>query len=189
MAFFAIRLPKKVQDAFALSEWAAAYPSLRFEKPFDLHITLRFFPNGDDKNLKKILKAMESFPCEIPPFELHTKGVRTFDHGGKGGVLWIGLREIPLPLRTLQDDLEAFAQTLGYAPETRAFTPHVTLLRYRGDQRAEVKELIERMESCSRFEQSFSARGFRLMKRSAECPDQNYKDVFLRCFTGVEESL
>jgi 2'-5' RNA ligase len=63
------------------------------------------------------------------PFSLTVSGVGVFPHESSPRVLWVGVRDMTGLLRQVQQTLEAHLTRLGYPPEDRPFSPHLTLAR------------------------------------------------------------
>jgi 2'-5' RNA ligase len=57
-------------------------------------------------------------------------GLGLFPERGSPRVLWLGL-ELPQPMTELQAACEASAVAAGFSRETRPFSPHLTLGRWR----------------------------------------------------------
>src|SRR5205085_8286694 len=59
------------------------------------------------------------------------------------GALWAGM-EPKEPLATLAAKVERVCQSVGLAPERRAYHPHITLARWKGRRTREVASYLER---------------------------------------------
>ena len=126
-AFIAVDLaPLPALDAF-LRE-LASMKGLKPVDPTNLHVTLKFLGDTDDSLIPRIESAMRS-SCEgIPPFEVEVMGSGVFPPKGSARVVWVGLKGAE-PLATIASRLERSLEPLGFAPEGRAFRPHLTLAR------------------------------------------------------------
>jgi 2'-5' RNA ligase len=69
-----------------------------------------------------------------PPCEARIEGVGFFPDRGAPHVIWAGL-VLPPAVRELQAGCERAAVAAGFAPEGRAFRPHLTLGRWRDKAR------------------------------------------------------
>jgi 2'-5' RNA ligase len=83
--------------------------------------------------LKKIVRA-ETNRC--PGFEISVGNLGAFPSTSRPRVVWVGV-EAPQELFTLQRGIENEAAQLGYAPENRPFSPHLTLGRLSRNARTE----------------------------------------------------
>lgn len=184
MAFIGVRLGKELREKLEMKQYHDDYPSLRWTHPDDLHLTLRFMAEGSESSLDRIVKAMTEYRVEHARFEVKLSHASTFDRDHKGGVLWLGLEEIPDELLSLQKECEALAQSLGYEEETRPYNPHITLGRYRAEDRGLIDQIISRLEDRDRSDWIFELSEISLMKRSKIDCGPIYRDLIRRPFEG-----
>ena len=128
--FSAFEIPPDV--AAGLAFFRGGLFGARWVEPQDYHITLRFFGDIDPPTARAVdhdLIATEGFfRGQNLRLDLHEIGV----FGGQQPRALI-VRVKPGPgLSRLQAAHEAIARRNGLAPETRKFTPHITLARLRG---------------------------------------------------------
>ncbi|EGW56082.1 RNA 2',3'-cyclic phosphodiesterase [Candidatus Endoriftia persephone] len=102
----------------------------RMLQPQDLHLTLCFLGDLDAQRRRCVETVADSFSAA--PVVLQIDRIDQFP---RARILWVGPLESPPSLITLHDRLSSALQSCGFAPETRAFTPHLTL--YRKAQRVE----------------------------------------------------
>jgi RNA 2',3'-cyclic 3'-phosphodiesterase len=89
----------------------------------NLHLTLRFIGDVDERRARDIDSALADI--EIAPFELSLNGIGHF--GGEAPhAIWLGVED-NASLLALQKKCERACRQAGLAPDTRAYTPHVTL--------------------------------------------------------------
>lgn len=89
-----------------------------------LHITLRFggdLPENEAEDFDAELATVS-----VEPFDLTLQGAGAFGEGDRIHALWAGVQE-SAPLRRLHERCETAARRAGLKPETRRYTPHVTL--------------------------------------------------------------
>jgi 2'-5' RNA ligase len=94
----------------------------------NIHLTLKFLGDASPTNLERLAEAlkMEAAACES--FPITVGGFGAYPSPRRARVLWIGL-QAPAALAALQRSVEAAAARLGYAPEERPFSPHLTVGR------------------------------------------------------------
>lgn len=122
--FVAVELPPQTQTrlfaaAQRLRETAAR---ARVTACGNFHITLAFI--GETDREAAVRRAMERVRAE--EFELELRGVGKFS-GRDGDIWWVGAAD--RRLRSLHDGLAAALAAEGFAPDGRAFKPHLTLAR------------------------------------------------------------
>ena len=96
-----------------------------------LHLTLKFLGNVDAGRVDGITQGMRRACRDLAPFELALSGLGVFPNAGRPRVVWAGVRGELGPLAELQGNVETEMSALGFAPERRAFSPHLTLGRVR----------------------------------------------------------
>jgi RNA 2',3'-cyclic 3'-phosphodiesterase len=107
---------------------AAPSASIRWVEPANLHITLWFIGEVDDTRAAAVRSALEP-AFATRRFDLRLEGLGAFPPGGPPRVIWIGVRSGGEPLAALHAELGGRLARLGYEPEARAFSPHLTVAR------------------------------------------------------------
>ena len=101
----------------------------RWQSEEQLHLTLRFVGEVDTPQANDLADALSSI--RVAPFDLQIGGVGHFEKKGRPHTLWAGVRPSPA-LIALYKKVESICRSVGIPPETRVFTPHVTLARLSG---------------------------------------------------------
>ena len=120
--FVGIDLPPELK--LRLSTLCIGVPEARWVDPGNFHVTLRFIGEVDEGLASDIDAAL--LRLSGPRFRLGLSGVGQF--GTR--MLWVGVEKSE-PLLQLQGKVENALQRVGLPPETRRFTPHVSLARLR----------------------------------------------------------
>ena len=122
--FVAIDLPDTVKDQ--LDALQTHIPSARWVKRHQMHLTLFFL--GETDRLPDIQAALAGIRAR--PFELTLTGVGRFPKRGKQPprVLWAGIDAEPA-LAQLHHQVTTVLAEIGFEPEDRPFSPHITLAR------------------------------------------------------------
>ena len=130
--FIAIELPEAVKSTLSgiEEELKKSKADVRWVKPDNIHLTLKFFGNIEEKKTEKIIEIMESICNQYAPFTIEIKGMGTFPNIKSPRVLWVGI-EGNDTLKTLQKEIENKMESIGFEREDRAFTAHLTLGRFR----------------------------------------------------------
>lgn len=151
--FIAIELPAelkaeltRLQNKLRLSGGNCA----RWVESNGIHLTLKFLGNVEKSKVNGISRAMEEAADEIPVFELEVSECGCFPNTHRPQVVWVGLTGDTKTLGELVKRLEDALTKLGFNPEGRPFTPHLTLARVRDTatpaERQVLGEAISRVE-------------------------------------------
>lgn len=115
------------------------------------HITLKFYGDCTEDTQGAIedgFRAMGPLPGRIP---VKIRGLGTFPDMERARVIWSGLDMDAGPVNLLLKMTDDFSSPLGFPPEKRGFTPHLTLARVKRE-RAIPRELMEYLRSNVRME-------------------------------------
>ena len=139
--FVAIRPPEHIRDL--LIDAMDDSPEFRWQDEEQLHLTLRFVGEVDRPVADDLADALSRIDSDT--FELRLSGVGRFEQRSNGA-LWAGV-EPKEPVAALAAKIERACQQVGLEPEHRAFSPHVTLARWKGRRTREVAGFLERNRS------------------------------------------
>jgi len=168
-SFIAIELPKEVKSGLHRLQNELKLPRHTFVKwvaPESIHITLKFLGNISPGKVVEITKVMEQSSQGASPFQLEIGGIGAFPNLRQPRVLWLSIKGELDRLVALQQHIDSGLVPLGFAKETRPFTPHLTLARLRegispGDRR-DFGELV--MKTPSEVNYKFDVNSLSLMK-------------------------
>ena len=135
--FTGLEIPADV--TLALSQYRGGLPGARWVEPDNYHVTLRFIGDIDDAMARDVFAVLgegrRRAPVAVTLDRLAAFG------GGRPRALFA--RAEPAPdLLELQAEHERLVRRVGLPPETRKFTPHVTLARMRDASPADVAHYI-----------------------------------------------
>jgi 2'-5' RNA ligase len=101
----------------------------------NLHLTLLFLGEVEDRELAAICRATSAVAAKIDRFTFALEGVGCFPNMRRPRVLWVGAGEGKHAVLALHAALEKELLELGcYRREARPFTPHLTLGRVNSDE-------------------------------------------------------
>jgi 2'-5' RNA ligase len=169
--FTGIEIPSGVAQALGMLR--GGLPGARWIDPDNYHITLRFLGDIGDREASDAASILAD--VRKPAFDLHFEGLSSF--GGRRPRAVIAAVAAQPELADLQAEHERLMRRIGLEPETRKFTPHVTLARLRQASSLDVADYL-------------SARGY---FRTAPFPVTRFVLFSSRASTGggpyvVEES-
>jgi 2'-5' RNA ligase len=120
---------------------------LKLVEPKNIHITLRFLGNITSSMVERIFEEMKT--VQFVPFDVKIRGMGAFPKAYHARVVWAGITEGADQLRSIFSQLEPRLLGLGFAPDSKGFSPHLTIARVRsGRNRLCLKRL---KKSVQRF--------------------------------------
>lgn len=113
----------------------------------NIHLTLKFLGDVSLANLEILEKMLETEILNHEPFEISVGDLGAFPSERRPRVIWVGV-EAPPELAQMQRAIEAQTTRLGYAADTRPFSPHLTLGRVsRNAKSGEIRKVSEALEN------------------------------------------
>lgn len=109
--------------------------AIRWVGAGNFHLTLKFLGNIDESKIEPIGAALADALHLFPRMTINAKGLGVFPNPKRPRVLWVGL--VGSQLVSLQAKVESALTPLGFAPEAKSFTPHLTIGRWRQGERAD----------------------------------------------------
>jgi 2'-5' RNA ligase len=110
-------------------------------EPQNIHVTVRFLGNISSETVEKIFEEMKK--VQFVAFDIRIHGVGAFPNVKYPRVVWAGIKEGTDQLRSIFSQLEPSLHGLGFAPDPKGFSPHLTIARVRsGRSKAELAQCI-----------------------------------------------
>jgi RNA 2',3'-cyclic 3'-phosphodiesterase len=153
-SFIAIELPGDVKKA--LTRLQGRFKSgdsgqVKWVEPENLHLTLHFLGNIPTDAVSPIITALEQAAAGTRHFQLDVGGLGVFPDLRRVQTIWVGLAGDLDKLDKLYKDIGANLTPLGHKPETRPFSPHLTIGRVRDFARPEERAALARMIQSAPF--------------------------------------
>jgi 2'-5' RNA ligase len=132
--FVALEIPEAVRRELArrVAALRDRLPRARWVEPEKVHLTLLFLGQIPDDQVPNLSAKLREAFAKHPPMTLRLSGGGTFPPKRPARVVWVGM-DAPEELAALQADAVAavtsVGEAVGFEPETRPFTSHVTLAR------------------------------------------------------------
>ncbi|MFA4835288.1 MAG: RNA 2',3'-cyclic phosphodiesterase [Dehalococcoidia bacterium] len=152
-AFIALELPSEVKDI--LSELLDKIRPgqervVKWVDPKGIHLTLKFLGDISPEKISALNQAIETEAAEAKLCMLELQGLGAFPNLRSPRVVWVGVGgDVPNVVK-LQKQLDQALVPLGFAPEARDFSPHLTLGRVRDQassrERGDLGRLLSSMQ-------------------------------------------
>ena len=132
-AFVAVPLPSSLLEALRRIQrrldGQIPHRSVRWVQPEGIHLTLKFLGDVPSDQLPQIEQALGAVARYAPGCTFTAGELGCFPNPRRPRVVWVGVQEPTGRLAALQDAIEEALAPLGYPPEGRGFSPHLTLGR------------------------------------------------------------
>jgi len=154
-SFIAIELPEGLKQELTQLEAQlklGKQPWVKWVDPYSIHLTLKFLGSIAADKTGEITRAMEEAAQGIPPFHLEVKDLGVFPNLRRVQVAWVGIGGEVDKLGQLQQRIESNLVPLGFAPESRPFTPHLTLARLRDWAPSDERQRFGQLIASTKFE-------------------------------------
>jgi RNA 2',3'-cyclic 3'-phosphodiesterase len=102
---------------------------LKLVETENIHITIRFLGDITLTMAEKIFLEMSK--VQFKPFVVQISGLGVFPSLSYPRVLWAGISQGSRQLQEVVSQIEPILQGLGFPPDPKAFSPHLTIARVR----------------------------------------------------------
>jgi len=158
-SFIAIELPDELKtklDQLEAQLKSGQQLPVKWVNPDSIHLTLKFLGNIAADRTGEITRAMEEAARTVPPFYLEVKGMGVFPNLRRVQVAWVGIAGEVAKLVELQQRIDSNLARLGFAPESRPFTGHLTLARMRDQASPDERQRFGQLIAETRFEEDYT---------------------------------
>ncbi len=116
---------------------------VKLVEPENIHITIRFLGDITLIMADKVFEEMKK--VQFTPFSVRISGIGVFPSLSYPRVVWAGISEGTEQLANIFGQLEPRLQGLGFAPDNKGFSPHLTIARVRSTtHKMELAEFVKK---------------------------------------------
>jgi len=131
-SFIALDIPDdlKIKLDSYLKQLREISPKIKWAKSESIHLTIKFLGDITQSKKENLDKLLAKLSTSLQAFELSTGEFNAFPSKLKPRVIWLGLKANPQELlNILYHDVEEQLESIGFKPEKKKFSPHLTLGR------------------------------------------------------------
>lgn len=140
--FTAVRVPRdRLEWLDHEVEAVKGVPGVRWTNVDNQHVTLNFLGWVEARVLPEVTAAVDAAGRAHGPAPVSLSGLGAFPRARRARVLWAGIEDPQGLLPALAGDLGARLRSVGYEPEDRPYTPHLTLARLKTPRPVELPDL------------------------------------------------
>lgn len=179
--FIAIELPENIRMWLGnlQKELKSSQADVKWVEPKNIHLTLKFLGEIDEKKIEKIIKIMDEAVKEKPTFTMRINSIGAFPSLSLPRVIWVGLDKGENETKLIAGDLEEKIAKTGIPKEERPFSSHITLGRVRSNLNREnlIQSLNNAMGALEKEELEFLATKITLLKSTLGSGNPIYEAV------------
>ncbi len=105
--------------------------SVRWVNPEGIHLTIFFIGDVILERIDLTKAALAAVAHNIAPFSYRVRDLGAFPNLSRPRVVWVGIEDTQKRLALLHQAVNEALANVGFTPETRRFSPHLTLGRVR----------------------------------------------------------
>jgi len=119
---------------------------LKLVEPQNIHMTIRFLGDIAPNMVEKVFEEMQK--VQFAPFDVRISGLGVFPDLRYPRVVWAGITEGADQLKNVFSQLEPQLRGLGFAPDPKGFSPHLTIARVKsGKNKAQLADFVTKNAS------------------------------------------
>ncbi|KPK97044.1 MAG: hypothetical protein AMJ95_11240 [Omnitrophica WOR_2 bacterium SM23_72] len=133
--FIAIELPEEIKESLARLQdrLKQSQADVKWVKPQNIHLTLKFLGEINEEQLEKITRALEQVCLNRRCFQMCLSTVGAFPKVNFPRVIWVGVEKGASETSEIATDLEEKVSMVEVPKEKRPFSSHITIGRVRSN--------------------------------------------------------
>ena len=117
---------------------------LKLVEPENIHATVRFLGEVPAATIELVKEQMNE--VKFSPFGMEFVGLGAFPNLRRINVVWVGMRKGSEEISRIFEQLEPGFRKIGFEPDRKGFSPHVTIARVKtGRMREELAKFVDEM--------------------------------------------
>ena len=150
--FVAVKIPDEVRQSLEhfcreIKASTALPKKVKWARPENLHLTLKFFGEIEESRLEELLTALSRSMGNREPFSATARGIGVFPENAPPRVLWAGVDDPEEGLKKLAGSIEQETVLAGFPPSDKPFSAHLTLARFPTVPGAGIKDEVLKREN------------------------------------------
>jgi 2'-5' RNA ligase len=148
---------------------------VKLVEPQNIHITLRFLGEISEALIEKVKNEISNI--DFKSFDVEFKGLGAFPSFNRINVIWVGIKKGEKELKELFNQLENRLRKIGFSPDPKGFSPHITIARVKSRKNIEkIIKILNEMKDYSFGTMSFNS--LRLKKSTLTPKGPIYDTLF-----------
>jgi len=127
-AFIATEIPRFDELESLVDRLRKSGARISVPKSEGMHVTLKFLGDVEEDSVTEIIRHVEQSVSGFAPFDVKVVGTGAFPNLRNPRVFWVGLEDGGF-LGRIARSIDENLSTMGFAKESRPFSPHITIAR------------------------------------------------------------
>jgi 2''-5'' RNA ligase len=135
--FVSVSVPKEIVNIQSMLKSTVEPKGLKLRWVMNgkMHLTLKFLGNTTQGSIDHLNEALFNAVKSAKVINLSISGTGAFPVKGRPNVLWLGIKGDIDELKQLTVNINNSLEPLGFITEKREFLPHVTIARFKSNQK------------------------------------------------------
>lgn len=149
-SFIAVDVDESLRARFKTvqEDLKTAGGSLKLVEAENLHLTLKFLGEIPRPRVEAVAETLGKL--RFTSFKIKFEGVGCFPTPRNPRVVWVGVSEGAERLRELAAMVEEALRKIGFQPDPKGFTPHLTIARVKSPRdRASIAAMVQKLSNIS----------------------------------------
>lgn len=148
--FIAIELSREIKEYLSRlqEKLKLAQADVKWVVPENIHLTLKFLDEIDDKTKDNVTRIMEDISKDKSPFYLNIASIGAFPRIESPRIIWVGIDKGDAEVKAIAKELEEKLSGIGIPAEDRPFSSHITIGRMRSSKnRQNLAKIMESLKT------------------------------------------
>ncbi|MCS7250295.1 MAG: RNA 2',3'-cyclic phosphodiesterase [candidate division WOR-3 bacterium] len=132
-SFIALEIPEEIKNEIYqyIENFKKDNLPIKWVEKENLHITLVFLGEQDLNFLNKVKEILKKLSSNFKSFYINLANFGFFPNAKKPRVFWIGIKKNKELIVKMAEELNRELKKIGFKPEEREFSPHLTIGRFK----------------------------------------------------------
>ncbi len=147
--FVAIDLPKEIKDRLSClqEKLKASGADVKWVAPQNIHLTLKFLGERDDKKINKITEILKGVSGTQNAFQVRLSCLGAFPKIDSPRVIWVSIDKGDNETKGIAEKLEEEIAKTGIPKESRPFSSHITIGRTKSN--LNIEKLVQDLKNLA----------------------------------------
>lgn len=149
-SFIAIELSEQIKNYLGRIQdrLKSSGADVKWVNPQNIHLTLKFLGDIEDKTVDKISGILEAASCDKPAFFIRLSSLGAFPNINFPRIIWVGIDKGDQQVKEIAEELQEKIAKIGIPKENKPFSAHLTIGRTKsGLNRGSLVKMLEILQN------------------------------------------